>query len=92
MQIETLGDAFNYGGKAWMACALGPYTKGMKRGRECNFRQDLDLATLIATRGASFPIALLPRRLKCPRCASREVRVVWSFPPVSGTHKAWAVG
>ncbi|KQZ99580.1 hypothetical protein ASD64_14710 [Mesorhizobium sp. Root157] len=89
MQIETLGDAFAYSGKVWMACALGPYTNGMKRGRECNFRQDLDLPTLVATRGASFPIGLLPQRLKCPRCSSR---VVWSFPPVSSEHKTWAVG
>lgn len=93
MQIETLADAWNYSGHVWMACAYGPYTKSaMKRGRECHFRQDLDLPTLIATRGASFPLALLPKRLKCPRCGSREIRVVWSFPPVSTTQKTVAIG
>lgn len=76
-----------------MACAYGPYTKSaMKRGRECNYRQDLDLMTLIATRGGSFPIALLSQRLKCPRCGSRLIRVVWSFPPVTGAHEVFAVG
>ncbi len=93
MQIETLGDAWSHGGRAWMACALGPYTKSsMKRGRECHFRQDLDVMTLIATRGASFPVSLLSQRLKCPRCGSRVVRVVWSFPPQVGEHKQFALG
>lgn len=82
MQIETLGDAWNHDAKVWMACAWGPYTNGMKRGRECQFRQDLDLMTLVCTRGRDFPVARLAERLRCPRCGSRKLRVVWSFPDV----------
>ena len=43
MEIETLGDAFTHSVQVWMACAWGPYTKGYQRGRECQYRCDLDL-------------------------------------------------
>lgn len=92
MQIETLNDAWAHGGRVWMACAFGPYTKGMKRGRECNYRQDLDLRTLIATRGGAFPVSMLAQRLKCPACGSRVLRVVWSFPPRSNEGRVAALG
>ena len=81
MQIETLGDAYTYGARLWMACAYGPYTKShYQRGRECQFRADLDLLTLLCTRGRAFPMARLAERLRCPRCGSRVVRVAWTFP------------
>jgi hypothetical protein len=80
MQTETLGDAWAYSATVWIACAFGPYTKGMKRGRECVYRGKLDMETLVCTRGRDFPIARLAQRLRCPRCGSREVRVVWDFP------------
>lgn len=65
-----------------MACAWGPYTGGSwyQRGRECDYRKDLDLETLLCTRGRNFPMAHLASRLRCPRCGSRKVRVVWNFP------------
>lgn len=80
MQIETLGDAFSYSAVVWMACAQGPFEGPMKRGPECIYKKNLDLETLIATRGRDFPIARLAERLRCPRCGSREIRVVWRFP------------
>lgn len=92
MQIETIGDAWAHSASVWMACAFGPYTKGMKRGRECHFRKDLDMETLVCTRGRDFPIARLSQRLRCPRCGSREVRVVWKFPPFLSADAARAVG
>jgi hypothetical protein len=91
MKIETLGDAFTHSVKVWMACAWGPYTKGYQRGRECGYRYDLDLETLLCTRGRAFPMAKLASRLRCPRCGSREVRVVWNFPTNAGASKARAV-
>lgn len=81
MQIETLGEAWDAGVGAWMACAWGPHTKSaMKRGRECTYRLVLDMPTLVATRGRDFPVARLAERLRCPACGSRLVRVVWNFP------------
>lgn len=80
MEIETLGDALAHDMRVWMACAFGPYTKGLQRGRECNFRLNLDLETLVATRGRDFPVARLGERLRCRRCGSRAIRVVWQVP------------
>lgn len=91
MQIETLGDAYTHSARDWMACAWGPMTEGYKRKRECHYRKDLDMETLLCTRGRDFPIARLAQRLRCPRCGSRDVRVVWNFPPVDYTKTA-AVG
>jgi hypothetical protein len=79
MQIETLGDAYTYSAEIRMYCAHGP-RDGMKSKRECNYAKVLDLETLITTRGRDFPIAMLQSRLRCPRCASRQVRVIWHFP------------
>ena len=92
MQIETLGDAYTHSAKVWMACAWGPQTQGHKRGRECHYRKDLDMETLLCTRGRDFPIARLAQRLRCPRCGSRDVRVVWNFPPVDYSKTAAAAG
>lgn len=90
MQIETLGDAWSHSATVWMACAFGPYTKGMQRGRECNKRVALDMETLVCTRGRDFPIARLAERLRCPRCGSRDLRVVWNFPAQPGANAAAA--
>lgn len=79
MQIETLGDAWAHNATVWMACAWGPY-EGLKRKRECSYRLNLDMPTLVATRGRDFPVVRLGERLRCPQCGSRKVRVVWEFP------------
>jgi DNA-directed RNA polymerase subunit RPC12/RpoP len=48
--------------------------------RECVFRQDLDMATLVWTRGRDFPLSRLESRLRCPRCGSRNVVVLYQPP------------
>jgi hypothetical protein len=63
-------------------CARFPPRDGMKRVRECVYRAELDLQTLIWTRG-DFPLTMLESRLKCPRCGSRRVRVAFTVPPSS---------
>lgn len=80
MEIETLGDAFTHSVGVKMYCAEGPQNQGMKRGRECHFSAHLDMMTLVATRGRAFPIAWLATRLKCPRCGSGHIRILWDFP------------
>jgi hypothetical protein len=52
----------------------------MKTIRECNNRFELDLDTLIWTRGAAFPLSMLSERLKCPRCGSRRVVLLIGVP------------
>ena len=79
MAVETIGEAFTLGWRVRMRCALGP-RDGMKRVRECDFRCELDLQTLVCTRGTAMPLSLLPERLKCLRCGSRRVALVFEPP------------
>lgn len=80
MTVETLQDAFSAGWRVKVRCAWGP-RDGMKRVRECVFGGELDLQTLVWTRGRGFPIAMLESRLKCPQCGSRRVRLAFTVPP-----------
>ena len=67
MQVETLGIARSLGWKVHMRCTHGP-RDGMKRVRECVYRKQLDVDTLVCT------------RLMCPACGSRRVTVVFEPP------------
>jgi len=64
----------------------------MKRVRECVYEAELQLQTLVWTRGRDFPLARLESRLKCPRCGSRRVRLAFSVPPTTQQMRAWAIG
>jgi hypothetical protein len=79
MQLETLGIARSLGWKVHMRCAHGP-RDGMKRVRECVYRKQLDIDTLVCTRGPNFPLSRLESRLMCPACGSRRVTVVFEPP------------
>lgn len=76
MAVETLGDAQRHGWRLHARCAFGR-KDGFKSIRECHATVELDLATLVWTRGAAFPLSMLDGRLKCPRCGSRRVAVVF---------------
>jgi len=87
MAVETLGDAFGAGWRIRVRCAWGP-RDGMKRVRECVYGAELDLQTLVWTRGRDFPIGRLESRLKCPRCGSRRVTVLFEPPAHRQTVRA----
>lgn len=80
--VETIGDAFSLGWQLKARCAFGN-REGMKSVRQCTWTYDLDMLTLVATRGRDFPLAMLASRLRCPRCGSRSVAVVF-IPPSEG--------
>ena len=82
MAVETLGEAMDFSWRVAVRCAWGP-RDGMKRVRECVYGGELDLQTLVWTRGRDFPLARLESRLKCPRCGSRRVRLAFGVPPTS---------
>jgi hypothetical protein len=48
--------------------------------RRCVFRGQLDLETLVATRGLNFPISRLESRLMCPTCGNKRVTVLFEPP------------
>jgi hypothetical protein len=43
----------------------------------CGYATELDLESLIWTRGAKYPCWRLASRLKCPRCGGTAVEVAW---------------
>jgi Zn finger protein HypA/HybF involved in hydrogenase expression len=47
---------------------------------QCETSAELDMKTLVWTRGELFPLDQLESRLKCPRCGSRRVTVVFEIP------------
>lgn len=80
--VETLGEAWSLGWRIHVRCAAGKHDKS-KFARECVYRGELDVETLLCTRGRAFPLALLASRLKCPRCGSVHIAVVFD-PPAGG--------
>jgi hypothetical protein len=79
MAVETLGEAHSYGWRITVRCAAGKQD-GMKRHRECIYRAELDMETLVWTRGRAFPLSWLQTRLRCPRCGSRRVAIAFVVP------------
>lgn len=81
MAVETLGEAWKLGWRCTAHCAwLGP---GKNQGRPvpwCDTRVELDMTTLVWTRGERFPLLRLGEVLKCPRCCGRNVRVFFHVP------------
>ena len=80
MAVETLGEALSYGWRITARCAWGKQREGLQSKRECVYQAELDLPTLVWTRGQTFPLSMLASRLRCPRCGSRQVRLVYSTP------------
>ena len=78
MEVETLGMARSLGWRVHMRC--GGFREGTRSMRRCVYRKQLDLETLVATRGPNFPISRLESRLMCPSCGSRQVTVVFEPP------------
>lgn len=85
MQVETLGEARSLGWLVHMRCAFGR-REGLKSVRQCLYRKQLDLETLVCTRGRDFPLSRLELRLRCPRCGSRQVVVL--FEQLAGARAA----
>ena len=77
--IETLGEAWSAGWRVHIRCAQGK-TDGMKRGPECLYQRELEVETLVCTRGRDFPLSRLAERMRCPRCGSRRVAIVYAPP------------
>jgi hypothetical protein len=84
MPIETLGEALSLSWRVHMRC-LDDGREGLKHKRECGFRRQLDLETLVCTRGRDFPIGRLAQRLRCPRCGCRQVSVMFGPPTLNGS-------
>ncbi len=83
MAVTTLGEAWRLGWRVRARCFwMAPSAKSKdERGQiQCDTSAELDMKTLVWTRGEMFPLAQLESRLKCPRCGARRVTVVFEIP------------
>jgi hypothetical protein len=81
MSVRTLGDAWRYGWTARAVCQFMEYGKRSdRRNLACRTVYELDLKTLIWTRGDRFPREELESRLRCPSCGQMQVQVLWDVP------------
>ena len=81
MAIETLGEACSQGWRVTVRCSYGrAESPRSQSSRECNYRKELDMETLVWTRGKAFPISMLSSRMKCPACSTRDVVITVSLP------------
>jgi hypothetical protein len=81
MGVETIGEAYSLGWRVNVRCGYsredGAHSKSS---RECTYRGELDLETLVCTRGRGFPLSRLGSRLRCPRCGSPNIAVLFQPP------------
>jgi hypothetical protein len=79
--IETIGEAYSLGWSVTAPCKYGrPEGAGPKSSRECGHRCELDMQTLVWSRGRAFPLSSLESRLRCPKCGSRNIVVMFQPP------------
>jgi hypothetical protein len=69
MAVETIGEAYQHGWRIHVRCAWGR-REAVKSVRGCLGKAELDLHSLIWTRGAAFPVASLETGSNVP-CADR---------------------
>jgi hypothetical protein len=88
MSVQTLGEAWKLG---WRIRARCFWTAPNKNGKRivpwCDTTVQLDMVTLIWTRGEMFPLEQLSDRLRCPKCGKLGVRVFFE-PPNSSRPQA----
>jgi hypothetical protein len=81
MAVETIGEAYSLGWRVTARCAHGREDGAhSKSSRECIYRKELDMETLVCTRGRAFPLSRLESRLRCPKCGSRRIVIIFTVP------------
>lgn len=78
-EVETLGQALQAGWGIKLRCARGNQ-RGIVKIDPCKFTAQLDMLTLVCTRGRAFPLSLLPSRMVCPNCGERSVLLTFDIP------------
>lgn len=79
--ISTLGEAHDHGWTLKVYCRDGYLDSRDRRSKShCQFSYEPDMMTLLWTRGRAFPLSRLPVMLKCPRCANRNIQIMFNVP------------
>jgi hypothetical protein len=81
MAVQTLKEAWLMGWRVRVKCNVRDHWKEQYRDKtlSCHSAHELDLKTLVWTRGA-MPIKELADRLRCPACGSRHILVYFEIP------------
>jgi DNA-directed RNA polymerase subunit RPC12/RpoP len=87
MTVETIGDAYSLARRVIARCSRGKEDHRTHT-RECSHRREVDIETLVWTRGRDFPLSRLESRLRCPRCGSRSIVVMFQPPTNTAVNKA----
>lgn len=82
--VETIGQAMDAGWTIKVYCR-GARGDAMKKRRLCIDSLDIDMRTLVWTRGRGMPLSGLAERLRCPSCGSRKVAVAFNPPAGAAT-------
>jgi hypothetical protein len=85
--VGSLGDAYDAGWKAVAKCE-GWSRIGGAYHSACGTRYELDMQTLVWTRGRALALECLHKRLKCPKCGDRKVKVLFEPPNVPNQNRA----
>jgi hypothetical protein len=82
MQVETLGEALTAGWRVHARCLDGAveYTRSKAK---CHHQAELNLETLVRTRGRNMPLSGMRDRMMCPRCGNRRVNLIFEPPSVA---------
>jgi hypothetical protein len=83
MPVETLKDALSAGWRVHAQCIDGRVAND-RSVAQCRYRAELDLESVVWTRGRSFPVSKLSERMMCPRCGNRRVTLIFEPPRVAG--------
>ena len=81
--IETLKDALLAGWRVHARCIDGR-VDNTRSTANCRYRAELDVETLVWTRGRNMSLAALNDRMMCPRCGSRRVNLIFEPPTIAG--------
>jgi hypothetical protein len=80
MPIETLGDAMTAGWRVHAKCIDGRVDQTHST-RKCHYMRELNIETLVWTRGRKMPISDLKDRMMCPQCGGRRISIIFDPKP-----------
>jgi hypothetical protein len=82
MPIETLGDALTAGWRVHAKCIDGRVEQTHST-RKCHYTKELNLETLVWTRGRKMPLSDLKDRMMCPQCGGRRISIIFDPKPTA---------
>jgi hypothetical protein len=82
MGVDTLGEAWKLGWRVRVRCFLvGCKPKTTDRTTVwCDTSMELDMTTLVWTRGENMPLERLQGLFRCQKCGSRKITVAFDEP------------